>query len=708
MARNASSRTAKKIPDGYQLAYDADGNVVLVPSTPETTSTRSPFSRISEGIKEGYGAGPIQGPTPEEFAKYPIASTIAEPFSMGFNALKRVPGAIAGGLAGTAGAGTELWTGDRGAANAAENAARSAMEYFANKGMAEPGMRPSANIPRNGELFAPERGPAPQLGYRGAPVIENMFALPPGAIRGTSAERAPRLTYEEPLTQYRSQTIRPTGDRAGPPTRWQAEARSEARNPVIDEMYAPTGMHEYLSNVSTEPNPLSVLNAESKLPVSTAPRWEAERALRAAEEDRMLGEGNVAPTQQKILQRLANETEADFRARQMSALEGESGAITSGRNPPNRVARALQLTERQNSAVPPEFVGPPEMQGPRQVTPETFIGSPERQGPLAPVQQVPLIEQLHSGQISGRQYQAAIDAQRAAVSAPAAESPLARALSSAPEGAPIDPVQAAINAAKQRADAMARSHADAAAQQALIDAAAQRAGTGSGPMFPNYKPYSPPSMAVPLVGAGAIGAGALALNSGKQEVKDAIASSNEAAQQAAIDAMRGREEFNQTAPNVFNQQEAIRIASARPEFNQSWSNKMPVAQQAAETAGARSAAALAPMPPTRPAELAREQPSILSRIFSGQDYQSSGPTRGDNRLYQGEKDGRKIINWGDPESAADFFRASKAQQDWNAQSPDSPSIGAGMKRGGAANAKPGKDEAVHKALDIIQHLLMRR
>jgi hypothetical protein len=109
----------------------------------------------------------------------------------------------------------------------------------------------------------------------------------------------------------------------------------------------------------------------------------------------------------------------------------------------------------------------------------------------------------------------------------------------------------------------------------------------------------------------------------------------------------------------------------------------------------------------RPESSPSPKDSILSRIFSGQDYQSSGPTRGDNRLYQGEKDGRKVINWGDPESAADFFRASKAQQDWNAQNPDSPSIGAGMKRGGAANAKPGKDEAVHKALDIIQHLLMR-
>ena len=91
------------------------------------------------------------------------------------------------------------------------------------------------------------------------------------------------------------------------------------------------------------------------------------------------------------------------------------------------------------------------------------------------------------------------------------------------------------------------------------------------------------------------------------------------------------------------------------------------------------------MPPTRPAELAREQPSILSKIFSGQDYQSKG-----GQLRQ---DGR--INWGDPESAADFFRADKARM----ETPEA----SGMKRGGAA----GKPDSMHKALEIIHHLLTR-
>ena len=174
----------------------------------------------------------------------------------------------------------------------------------------------------------------------------------------------------------------------------------------------------------------------------------------------------------------------------------------------------------------------------------------------------------------------------------------------------------------------------------------------------------------------------------------------EANQQAAINAVRGRPEFEQGPVGSGH-------GAAPPSMDKYLADRAKAieANAALDVARARTAA---PMPPSRElqAQARAEQPSpsILSRIFSGQDYQSSGPAGGDTRLYQGEKDGRKVINWGNPESAADFFRASKAQQDWNAQNPDSPSIGAGMKRGGAANAKP---DSLHKALEIIHHLLTR-
>jgi hypothetical protein len=117
----------------------------------------------------------------------------------------------------------------------------------------------------------------------------------------------------------------------------------------------------------------------------------------------------------------------------------------------------------------------------------------------------------------------------------------------------------------------------------------------------------------------------------------------------------------------------------------------PVAQQAVETARARSAPASAPMPPTRPADLPREQPSILSQIFSGKDYQSN------NELVNKPMGGAPV-NWGNPESAADFFRADKALMAKRKEEE-------GMKRGGAANAKP---DSLHKALEIIHHLIANR
>lgn len=97
-----------------------------------------------------------------------------------------------------------------------------------------------------------------------------------------------------------------------------------------------------------------------------------------------------------------------------------------------------------------------------------------------------------------------------------------------------------------------------------------------------------------------------------------------------------------------------------------------------------------PMPPTRPVELAREQPSILSKIFSGQDYQS-------NSRPVNEPMGGAPVNWGSSDSAADFFRADKALMAKRQEEE-------GRARGGAANAKP---DSLHKALEIIHHLLTR-
>jgi hypothetical protein len=115
--------------------------------------------------------------------------------------------------------------------------------------------------------------------------------------------------------------------------------------------------------------------------------------------------------------------------------------------------------------------------------------------------------------------------------------------------------------------------------------------------------------------------------------------------------------------------------------------RSPVQMAKQRMAAIQSTGDAAGLPPARPTS------GGLANLFSGKDYQSKG-----GELRQ---DGK--INWGDPESAADFFRASRAQMD----SPDAAGINPGMKRGGAANGKPDKDAALHKALDIIAHMLGR-
>lgn len=115
-----------------------------------------------------------------------------------------------------------------------------------------------------------------------------------------------------------------------------------------------------------------------------------------------------------------------------------------------------------------------------------------------------------------------------------------------------------------------------------------------------------------------------------------------------------------------------------------------------------------PAPPRRPAP-APERPApapekgLLSRIFSGEDYQSSNALASDPRLagYNARvvQDGK--VNYGDRDNAADFFRADAARM---AMEKKAAEEGEGKAKGGAV---VGKDAAIHKALEIIHHLLTR-
>ena len=101
-----------------------------------------------------------------------------------------------------------------------------------------------------------------------------------------------------------------------------------------------------------------------------------------------------------------------------------------------------------------------------------------------------------------------------------------------------------------------------------------------------------------------------------------------------------------------------------------------------------------PLPPSRPADL-NSSSNILNRIFSGKDFQSNAREVMDNGK----------VNWGDSDSAADFFRASKAKMA-NPEASGENNTDLGMKRGGSIKGLTSHD-VLHKALEVIHHMLTR-
>jgi hypothetical protein len=81
--------------------------------------------------------------------------------------------------------------------------------------------------------------------------------------------------------------------------------------------------------------------------------------------------------------------------------------------------------------------------------------------------------------------------------------------------------------------------------------------------------------------------------------------------------------------------------------------------------------------------------SLLGKIYDP-DYQKGMSSREMFAQAQQDKD----------ESPAAFFRAAARQREEN---PDM-----GRASGGSVDAKPGKDAALHKALEIIHMMLSRR
>ena len=145
-----------------------------------------------------------------------------------------------------------------------------------------------------------------------------------------------------------------------------------------------------------------------------------------------------------------------------------------------------------------------------------------------------------------------------------------------------------------------------------------------------------------------------------------------------------------------NQREAAReVARAATQFDNLVDPRVPPA--ATRPAARPAARPTPPAPLAPPADFRRgETASLLSRMFGGPEYQSTG-----DRVI---KEGGQGVNFGSGESAADFFRADR---ELRKQRPEMFERQAEA-RGGAPKASGGgKDAALHKALEIIHHMLVR-
>ena len=379
-----------------------------------------------------------------------------------------------------------------------------------------------------------------------------------------------------------------------------------------------------------------------------------------------------------------------------------------------------QLTP-QTRIGPPERQGPPEMQGPRQITPETFIGPPERQGPNLPFRtNVRLKPQPETGtdftMVNPPSRAVTMrDIGSEAASFPGTSLTTANPLATVdrfgrpnmpprlsdiwdaefreiPRPSTLGPVSAADELAFRTVRPQTLSREELLAMRGPEQAAMSAGTPSSGSYLPLF--------------AGSV-LGGTALLSGGQQAKD------DAQRRQFLEALNGNEP-NRLDPNLFGVQ--------RPTAGMDRANTLGVDELSAYPAGAvhnynRSNAPsvdetsayprntvqlakqrMAPAQQRAPIDLTsgqsvRPQSGGLASLFSdpyagksardlyaeANKMQSSGDEYGSNLLMQ--RAGKMITKPEDLESTS-------------------------MATGGAA--KPHKDAALHKALDIISHMLGRQ
>lgn len=516
-----------------------------------------------------------------------------------------------------------------------------------------------------------------------APMAREPVSTPDVIPMGGPLRDAPQIGYTLPEQRYQMAVDRPASGRA--PTNYE--------RPMIDEMYVPREGMNMRGDVVSDPGGIPTMNTEGKLPVSNAPRWANERLAQEQRIADMIAEGNVAPDAMRNARALSDRDEALFLARQRAqATDDGMGALPGQYHRQPGTAVVPAQTRQLQSIVDKHFGAPTvaQAEGRSMATGPTYFAEVPGSGPK-------LVGESFAGpQAPGDWYRyasaKAADATDAGGISPLLKYGMPAVLAGGAGAAGYN--YASSNGAPPVGGAPSNAPSAAPAAGAPINPGI-RTINGEPVYFSSRGPDINSRERFAHIGDSSnTPAEILGSRRDTASATDA-AYGPEAGRQAAIDMVRGRPEFEQ-GPVGSGRGSAIAYPTNVEGLNNLISNMQTArtANAALDSRLAREAAASRSGDSSSSSSANAASPAgsgMLSKIF--------GQPATTKQLFQQSVD--------NPDDAGAWMRAERQY----ARTHTDPNFDVtklndqGMKRGGSAG---GKQDSVHKALEIIHHLIAAR
>jgi hypothetical protein len=533
--------------------------------------------------------------------------------------------------------------------------------------------------------------PSPSAAPR-TPIAREPVSTPDVIPMGGPLRDAPQIGYIRPEQRYTMRDIRQSGERAGPPTRYQMEARESARNPVRDQTYVPLEDVRVPRDVVSDPGGIPTLNTEGKLPVSNAPKWANERLAQEQRIADAIAEGNIAPDAMRNARALSDRDEALFLARQQAQATDDGMNAMAGQYRRQPGTAVVPAQTRQLQSIIDKHFGAPtvaQAEGRSMATGPTHFAEVPAGGPK-------LVGESFAGpQAPGDWYRYA-SAKAADPAAAGGISPLLRyGIPAVLAGGAGVGVGSLYDYASSNGLPPAGGVPGGAAPAAgAPDDDRLRMAPGDDRLA--YFMGPTPDINDNRRGRYFVGTPAETLGTRRATASATEAAYGpEAARQAAIDMVRGRQEFEQ-GPVGSGRGSAIAYPTNVEGMNNLIANMQAARKEnaALDSRLAREAAVASNQSRAQEAlsQPRRPQEGMMSKIF--------GQPATTKQLFEQSQ--------ADPGDAGAWMRAERQYARTHRDEPnfDVTKLNEqGMKRGGSAG---GKQDSVHKALEIIHHLIAAR